>query len=98
MLFGVVGQSCWQTPQPMQPKGLTATSLFLNSMAAVPRGQWSTQIEQSWPKDRTQDSCRQTAVPMSMSLIDVGTNAPLGQTCMQYKPSQTTQGMVSTSI
>ena len=39
MLLGLVGQSCWQTPQPMQPMGFTSTRSFFNSMAAVPSGQ-----------------------------------------------------------
>src|ERR1700728_2358968 len=80
MLFGEVGHGCWQTPQPMQPRGFTATRPAFNSIAADPNGHLSMQIVQESPLVRRQLEECQTAVPMSMSLIDVGSNAPLGQT------------------
>lgn len=98
MLFGEVGHSCWQTPQPMQPRGFTATRPPFNSMAAVPRGQVSMQIVQDSPLVRTHLAEFQTAVPMSMSLMDVGRIAPLGQTDMHFKPVQTAQAEVSASM
>jgi len=98
MLLGEVGHSIWHTPQPMQPRGFTATRPFLNSMAAEPSGHLSMQIVQDSPVVRRQLEECQTAVPMSMSLIDVGTSAPLGQTDIHFNPVQTTQAEESASI
>src|SRR5690348_8101787 len=82
----------------MQPCGLTVTRPLISSIAAVPSGQRSTQIVHSWPSVRTHKCSRHTAVPMSMSGSGVGTSAPLGHACMQYRPSHTTHGIAFTSM
>ena len=95
MLFGEVGQSCWQTPQPVQPSSITRTATPSSCSAISPTGQWSTQIVQaSTPVSVTRRhvSACQPAVPMSMSLNGVGCSAPVGQLAMQSRPSQSTQG------
>src|SRR5579862_6671267 len=98
MLLGVVGHSCWHTPHPMHPSGFTAIFPFFNSMAADPSGQRSTQIVQFSPLLRTHVFSHQTAVPISISPTGVNFSAPLGQTCMQFKPLHTTQADTSGSI
>ena len=54
MLFGVVGHSFWQTPQPMQPSSMTWTRPSRSSMATDPIGHLSMQIVHSSPLERTQ--------------------------------------------
>src|SRR5688500_19019686 len=93
MLFGDVGHSCSHTPQPTQPSSITLILPISSVIAAEPIGHFSTQIMHSWPCERTHRCSCQTAVPMSMSFRGVSTSAPLGQFFMQYKPSQTTQGI-----
>ena len=96
--LGLVGQWCWHSPQPMQPSGWTSIRPSFRVMATSPIGQRSTQMVQSWPLSRRQRSSRHTAVPMSMSAAAVGVSAPLGQTSMQYNPSQTVHAAVSASM
>ena len=82
----------------MQPSGFTATRPDFSSIAAEPRGHLSMQIVQESPVLRRQLEDRQTAVPMSISLIEVGTNAPLGQTDIHFNPVQTAQADESASM
>src|SRR6266436_5773282 len=65
MLFGWVGQACWQVPQPVHPSRTLMRPSSATINARAPTGQASTQIVHSWPLVRRQvDSC-QTATPMS---------------------------------
>jgi len=82
----------------MHPSGFTATFPPFNSIAADPSGHLSTQIVHESPSVRRQVAECQTAVPISISLIEVGRSAPLGQTDIHFNPVHTAHAEESASI
>src|SRR5687768_8379321 len=93
MLFGDVGHCCSHTPQPVQPSSITLICPDSSTIAAEPIGQTSMQVVQSSPSRRTQYSVRHSAVPMSISLRGTNDSAPLGQFCIQCRPSHNTHAI-----